>query len=271
MCEFCTRHGEGKIWYHNMENYSREVFSRVNTDRKFRKYLRDFRKRLSFLPFAAYWFKQRVPFLYDSLVYPVVTANLKKNHFGQVVPREDVHQILEKVSTIVRLPCVCRKVFTGKEYRYCLGVGMDMREYVEGLPDFSRLEVLGPGEAVEMIDNLEDQGMVHSVWTFSTPFIGAICNCDRQCMAYNVQVKMDIARSMWKGEYLAAIDPEACVNCGQCRRYCLFQAIQEDPTLQKFQVEPLRCYGCGICRNFCKKGAISLLGRVEAMGAQAPW
>ena len=27
MCEFCTKHGEGKKWYEIMENYSRELLN----------------------------------------------------------------------------------------------------------------------------------------------------------------------------------------------------------------------------------------------------
>lgn len=27
MCEFCTQHGEGKIWYLQMKNYAQELLS----------------------------------------------------------------------------------------------------------------------------------------------------------------------------------------------------------------------------------------------------
>ncbi len=271
MCEFCTRHGEGKKWYENMENYSKEVFSRVNSKDNLRKYLRGFRKRLSFLPYTAYRVKKLFPGLYDSLVYPRVTSHLKKTHFGQVVPLEDAFNIVERVHSIVRLPCVCRKVTRGKEYRYCLGVGMDLREYVQDVPDFQNFDLISREKAKKLLNYLEGEGMVHSIWTFGTPFIGAICNCDRDCMAYNVQVKFDIAKAMWKGEYVAQIDPFLCNGCRQCMKQCIFQGVEYDMREEKCRVNIQKCYGCGICRKVCKKEALNLQDRYQVMGSQAVW
>lgn len=271
MCEFCTKHGEGKIWYENMENYSREVFSRVNSKDNLKKFLRSFRKRLSFLPYAAYRAKRIFPGFYDSHVYPRVTSHLKKTHFGQVVPLEDAFNILDNVNSIVRLPCICRKVTRGKEFRYCLGVGMDMKEYVHDVPDFQKFDLITPKKAKQLIRYLEGEGMVHSVWTFGTPFIGAICNCDQDCMGYTVQVKYQIARAMWKGEYVAQIDPNLCTGCRQCMKQCHFQGIEYDGENKKCRVNESKCYGCGLCRNFCKKGGIEIRGRVQVMGSGAVW
>ena len=271
MCEFCTLHGEGGKWYDNMNNYSREVFSRVNSDKKFKKYLRGFRKRLSILPYTAFWFKERFPLIYNYLVYPAVTSNLKKNHFGQIVPLEDTQRILDRVNSIVRLPCVCRRVITGKEERYCLGVGMDIQEYVKDIPDFSKFEVLSREEAKIFLGALEGEGMIHSIWTFGTPFIGAICSCDKNCMAYNVQVKMNIARAMWKGEYVACIDPMSCNGCRSCLKHCLFNAVEFDLSNRKCRINPHKCYGCGICRTFCKKEAVTLKDRMKVLGPNPAW
>ncbi len=271
MCEFCIQHGEGKKWYENMNNYSREVFFQVNSEKKFKKYLRGFKKRLSFFPYTAYWFKKRIPSFYDYYVYPAVTSNLKKNHFGQIIPLEDTETILNRVNSIVRLPCICRKVTTGKELRYCLGVGMDMTEYVKDIPDFSSFDVISKEEAKKFVRSLEEKGMVHSIWTFGTPFIGAICNCDMNCMAYNVQVKMDIARAMWKGEYVACIDSMICNGCKLCFKYCLFSAMEFDLSNRKCKINTYNCYGCGICRTLCEKGAITLKDRLEVLGSDPVW
>lgn len=261
MCEFCTQHGDGKKWYENMENYTREVFSQVSSEEKLKKYLRGFRRRLSFWPFAAYWFKQRIPAIYDSLVYPRVTSSLKKHHFGQVIPLEDAENILENVGTIVQFPCVCRRVISRRELGYCLGVGMDMTEIVKDVPDFSNYQLLSTEEAVNLVRQLEGEGMMHSIWTFETPFIGGMCSCDRNCMAYNVQVRMKIGRAMWRAEYVAEIETESCSGCRRCEKSCLFEAVEYNRVEKKCSINMNNCYGCGICRTFCHKNAITLSDR----------
>ncbi len=266
MCEFCTQHGDGKKWYENMENYTREVFSQVSSEEKLKKYLRGFRRRLSFWPFAAYWFKQRIPAIYDSLVYPRVTSSLKKHHFGQVIPLEDAENILENVGTIVQFPCVCRRVISRRELGYCLGVGMDMTEIVKDVPDFSNYQLLSTEEAVNLVRQLEGEGMMHSIWTFETPFIGGMCSCDRDCMAYNVQVRMKIGRAMWRAEYVAEIETESCSGCRRCEKSCLFEAVEYNRVEKKCSINMNNCYGCGICRTFCHKNAITLSDRKYHFG-----
>ncbi len=38
MCEFCTKHGDGKVWYKNAANYSKDLVSDLNR----KKYINDF-------------------------------------------------------------------------------------------------------------------------------------------------------------------------------------------------------------------------------------
>ncbi len=53
------------------------------------------------------------------------------------------------------------------------------------------------------------------------------------------------------GGGLAAIDPERCISCGNCRALCQFEAISEN-----FVVDDIACEGCGICVDFCPGKAI---------------
>jgi len=48
----------------------------------------------------------------------------------------------------------------------------------------------------------------------------------------------------------ARIDAARCLQCGQCRGRCRFQAIRAD-----FQVDALACEGCGLCARICPTGA----------------
>jgi ferredoxin len=262
VCEFCVKHGEGKKWYENMRNYSEEVFHQVNSEDHLKEYLSHFYHSLTVEVQRAYAWKKRLPHSYRLLAYPLVTKPLKKTHFGQIVPIEDIEHLLDKFSTLVRLPCICRKASTGEEKRYCFGVGMDLTPIFRDVPDFRDFDRLSANEAKRFIRQLDDEGQTHSLWTFNTPFIAALCNCDRDCMAYRFEVKMQLGKVMWKGEYIAEIDYATCDGCRECLKRCYFSAIRYDRQNRKCSVRQENCYGCGICRAVCKHHAVRLVDRV---------
>ena len=54
----------------------------------------------------------------------------------------------------------------------------------------------------------------------------------------------------------AEINTELCIECGQCRQNCRFDAISID---KKYKVDPFACEGCGVCGYVCSAGAITLI------------
>jgi ferredoxin len=271
MCEFCTKHGEGKKWYENISHYTEEVFSQVNSLQKVKTFLGNLAHSMRTDVERANRWKKRLPRIYDLIAYPLVTRHLKKTHFGQIVPMEDIENILDNFSSVVRLSCVCRKVTLGKTTRYCFGIGMDLTPIFKDLPDFSDFDRLSVKEAKEFMRHLDTEGKTHSVWTFHTPFIGAICNCDRDCMAYRFQMRMKTAKAMWKGEYVAHVDPLKCTGCKKCIERCYFGAMGYDRMNVKCTVDLRNCYGCGVCRAGCKNSAITLLDRTAVSEVAHDW
>lgn len=271
MCEFCIKHGEGKKWYENMRNYSEEVFHQVNSEANIREYLAGFYHSLTVEVDQAYAWKKRFPRVYRLLAYPLVTRHMKKTHFGQIVPIEDIEPLLGKFSTIVRLPCICRKATTGEDKRYCFGIGMDLTPIFRDIPDFSEFDLMNAEEAKAYIRQLDIEGQTHSFWTFNTPFIAALCNCDRDCMAYRFQMTMQLGKIMWKGEYIADIDHSACDGCRECLKRCYFSAISYDRQNDKCTVRVERCYGCGICRAVCSHRAVRLVDRISILPKELAW
>ena len=273
MCEFCHKHGEGQKWYLRAEHYSEDLLS----DLRRRKFIADFFsltdpgppliERLGSL--------RIMPGFVRSAVVRHKVGRWKEMHYGQVLPLEDVERVFGVVSSVVRLPCICRHVNLGTEQRFCYGIslapkegemlkiirGIDM-DYLTG-PDTSGLEELTKEEALENFRQYEKEGLCHTIWTFVTPFIGGICNCDRSdCGAMQVTVTQGIPH-MFRAEYLAVVNPELCNGCRQCMRVCQFGAIGYSAANKKVFIDPLRCYGCGICRASCTKDAIQLHDRIS--------
>ena len=128
-------------------------------------------------------------------------------------------------------------------------------------PDTGGLEGLSREEALASFRELEKKALCHTVWTFVTPFIGSICNCDRSdCVAMRATLNLDHPM-MFPAEYVAEVDPECCNGCRQCMRVCQFGAMGYSIACEKVVIDPRRCYGCGICRSACARDAIFLTGR----------
>jgi Pyruvate/2-oxoacid:ferredoxin oxidoreductase delta subunit len=281
MCEFCHRHGEGKKWYLRAENYSEDLLSDIRR----RKFIEGFFSGPELLREELEKVEKldRAPALVRRAIIRAVSNRQKQVHYGQVVPIEDLERILGLVNSVVRLPCICRKITLGKEKRYCYGVsispgggelvriidGLD-KSYVKGA-DTSGFETLSKDEALQALREHEREGLCHTVWTFRTPFIGGICNCDRSdCVAMKTTVTHELP-VMFRAEYVAQVDPEKCSGCRQCMRVCQFGAMAYSAAQKKSVVDARRCYGCGICRSACSKEAVSLLDRASLPAVASLW
>ena len=258
MCEFCAEHGEGRVWYLAMQHYGQELLSQDHRRKHITAFFKDFENQVAH-SLSRLDAIQALPFVPD-IVGRVATARQKKSHFGQVVPIEDVDTLLDQINSFVRLPCVCRSLTTGRrEVRYCYGLGIDPAGIIDQFPDYGEnLERLSREEARAAIHKLDKEGLVHSVWTFGTPFIGGLCNCDRDCMAYRMQVGTGMMQVFFPAEYVANVDWDQCTGCKLCRSQCPFGAVRYTATQDKCQIDPNLCYGCGICRAVCKREAITI-------------
>ncbi len=281
MCEFCTQHGEGKKWYLQAKHYGEDLLSDVRR----RRLITDFfghpeqpdrdSKQLDKL--------RKAPAFIQQAIRKQGVRRMKKVHFGQVVPLEEVEQIFGFVNSIVRLPCICRHNTVGREARYCYGVSMGpgggvFADLVKGLdnsfvrgPDTSFFEELTSEEALQAFADHEKEGLCHTVWTFVTPFIGGVCNCDRSdCLAMRATVVNDF-KLMFRAEYVAEVNPDSCSGCRSCMRVCQFGALAYSAANKKAFVDQTACYGCGVCRAACQKNAIGLKPRAEAPVAASLW
>ncbi len=227
---------------------------------------------------------QRLPSFVRAAVVPFIVNRQKKVHYGQVVPIEDVERIFSFVNYVVRLPCICRQNTVGSEQRYCFGVGVAppgesqlgriIREidasYLTG-PETTGIEVLSKEEALAALRKLERQGLCHTLWTFITPFIAGLCNCDRSdCLAMRATVTYGVP-VMFRAEYVAGVNPDSCNGCRQCMRVCQFGAMGYGAAREKVVIDPRRCYGCGVCRASCTKDAIVLSERSAVPLAASVW
>jgi ferredoxin len=269
VCEFCVRHGDGRRWYLNAANYAEELLEDASRAR----YVEDFVPGIQ--GHAARWLRiaDRANRLLPGLtrrVGAIQSKRMQRVHFGQVVPLEDVEAILGIAGQVVRLPCVCRTVLQRREVAACylvaaspdrLGFAELLGRRDEGAPFVAGMERVGAGTALAEMAALERKGAIHTVWTFMTPFIGGVCNCDPGgCLAMNFT-----RRGMplyFPGETKAAVDAAACTGCRACLGVCHFAALSL--ANGRVAVDASRCHGCGICRSRCPAGALRLVSTAAA-------
>jgi len=281
MCDFCHQHGEGKKWYLNARNYSEDLLSDLSR----RKFVERFFCSPGHIAKGEKALRKldKVPSFLTRGIRRKITARQQVNHFGQVVPLEDIERILGFTTSIVRLACVCRHVAFGAEHRYCYGISLAPQggelinllmsidpAYLIG-PQTGGLEYLPKEEALAHMRECEEEGLCHTVWSFVTPFIGGLCNCSLPgCMAMKTTLTHRTP-IMFRAEYVAAVDEDECAGCGQCAKICPFDAFLPQKRKAKARVDRSKCYGCGVCRITCVKNAIALVDRAAVPEAASLW
>ncbi len=280
MCEFCLKHGEGKKWYLQARNYSADLASDIER-RKLLKQMYEDPHAVSQAVEKAEALQKYPKFVREWFVY-LITRTQKKRHYGQVVPIEDIEKIFQLTNSIVRVACYCRYDTLGKEKRYCYGISLspetglaqifgEVVEGFEGGPYASGAETLTREEALEAFRKHEREGLCHTIWTFGTPFIGGVCNCDRSdCWAMRFTLSRNMPM-MFRAEYVGQIDPAICNGCRECMRQCQFGALTWSASNKKAVIDQRWCYGCGVCRAVCKEKAITLLDRSQVPAAANLW
>lgn len=269
MCEFCTKHGEGKIWYKNAANYAYDLLSDIRRRHYIENFLTStFKEGFQTLGRleAIYKKKGKLP----EAVTAAVVSKAKAEHFGQVLPIEEIGEVVRRARTVVRMPCACRWNIGKKEERCCYAIsygpeawynGIDMSYF--GTASDEGLESLSADQAMKQMTEMEEQGAVHTIWTMMTPFIGAICNCSpEECLAMMTLSRTGV-ETMARAEQVARIDETLCTGCGRCETQCHFHAIAGETRGGRplAHIDSHKCFGCGLCRRVCSTKAITLFLR----------
>jgi len=279
MCQFCAKHGDGKKWYLQAENYAYDLTSDLKRRGFLVEFVRDFGEQMSGADDGLRKL-QSLPEPARGGALKLISRRWQRKHFGQPVPLEECEKIFDITTSIVRIPCVCRNAAGTPDEAYCLAIttqpsgevlGEAFADYELG-PDTAAFQELTKEEALALLRHCEEQGMMHSVWTFGTPFIAGMCNCRLQdgCMAMRMTLQEGL-KLMWKGEYVASADADLCIGCGQCAEVCPFDAIEVDAADKKATVALDLCYGCGTCRSACPVEALTLAPRGEVPEVATDW
>ena len=160
-------------------------------------------------------------------VMPVMSA-IENN--SKTASYDEVRTLVEKAFAISVGPCSCRRS------RRLIGEGCghleeDMCMYLnDNALNYSRLgshRLITKEEAYEILKRAEDNGLVHEInQTPGFEDATAICNCcGCSCYALRIANMFRSAKSI-QSNFLAKVDKNKCVACGQCVENCQTNALK---------------------------------------------
>jgi len=192
----------------------------------------------------------------------VIPVNRRIDLTATVLPYDDLRAELERCRSFRVADCICRteRALLGSPCSHptetCMTFARSASAY-EGLPEWGR--PISQQEALDLLDRVEEEGLVHCTYNFQEqPFF--VCNCCSCCCGFLRGVNdFGAPHLLARSNYLAAVDADACVQCGDCIERCPMGAIGEGDST--FEVTAERCIGCGVCAVACPSEAISLVPR----------
>ncbi len=205
----------------------------------------------------AMWFLQtKIPL---HRILPAIKA-LPKN--ARLEPWEDVREIVKTASTLAVVACSCRArkmsvqeecKFAGVEYCIQFGRGAEYAIKRKSGRELSK------EEALNIIYDAEEKGLVHQAWNSQSMEGNPLCNCCPDCCVdwenfkrYKIPTSGRWLRSRWN----AYVDERQCNGCALCPSACGFNAIIMKGN--KAVIDEEKCFGCGVCVLKCKPQAITM-------------
>ncbi len=183
-----------------------------------------------------------------------------------VLPYEDLRRRVAEARSFVVRDCICRKErgIAGEPCPHPLETCLQLSCQEGAFDRFTYAgRVIERREALEILDQTEEAGLVHSTYNFREDPV-FVCNCCSCCCGFlrgvrDFEAPFVLARS----NFVASVNTERCAACGRCSAdRCPMGAIRLDG--KAAQVVAERCIGCGVCTSICKREALSLVRRPTA-------
>ena len=174
-----------------------------------------------------------------------------------IEPYESITTLIEGAKSWSVRDCICKKekALLGKKCDKPMEVCMAFAPVEHAFDNDNTCRAITKDEAYKILKKSEEAGLVHMTSNFKSGHF-YICNCCKCCcgpLSKYIAISKNAAA---KSNYIAVVDKELCISCGQCEERCQAGAIRiEDHAVIK------DCIGCGLCISSCPVDAIKLVRR----------
>ncbi|MDP2953605.1 MAG: 4Fe-4S dicluster domain-containing protein [Chloroflexota bacterium] len=178
-----------------------------------------------------------------------------------VLPCEDIRAVLKEASVISVVPCPCRR-----QTRHC-EKSVNNCIQIDRAAEYAIKRGTGPNlsykEAMAIVDQCEEEGLVYRVPNRRTNLANICTCCGDDCIAFLAYKKIGrLHDGDAPSRFEAQNTQELCDGCQDCIERCEYDAITmvKVPGFKKMkaQVDPAKCFGCGACVVKCEPQALKL-------------
>ncbi len=187
-----------------------------------------------------------------------IEQSLKPLQF--TVPYDNLRDVIKNTDEIITVAnCICRESYDidkrpcshTKLRETCINIGEMGQRYL----DIGIGREISKQEAIEIIEQAEEDGLVLQSMNAQTPLVICAC-CGDCCGTLSILKALPRPRDFSSSNYICSINVEKCTKCGMCIESCHMDALK----FKKGQIflKEARCIGCGVCVSKCKSSALSL-------------
>ena len=178
----------------------------------------------------------------ENAMFRVIPRWKSIENIPEVMPCEDIRQILKAQDILVLVHCGCKRSYRTRECgipdESCITVGRTAQYNLSrGVGRRITYE-----EALQVIEKYDKYPVVNL--SVNQKDIGQlVCNCHWCCC-----IAMKPAQ---RSRYIAEVDPTDCLNCKTCINQCQYGAAQikyhTEIGEERAYIDPEICRGCGCC------------------------
>ncbi len=198
------------------------------------------------------------PWLKEKKVrYPtkVIPVGQSVSSMQQVVPLPRVEDLIMAADPIGVTDCVCRAEYQNCDnpVRVCLVFNSSAEKKIRT----GKADSLSKQEALEIIKDADEKGLIHLTYYKPGQEICSLCSCcSCCCVGFRLMKKHNITWFTVKSDYIARDEADRCTSCFECVDRCYYDARKQVDG--KMVYEPDQCYGCGLCVSSCPEDVIQL-------------
>jgi len=216
------------------------------------------------------WEPRRMPLLakLPAPLLRIVPAYKAIKDIPGVLPYEDMRALIDTATLISVVSCSCRKrkesfgdPCTRSHDMNCMQFNRSA-QYAEGR---GHGQMLSKEEALRLIEQTEDDGLVHQWPNSAIMTTNTLCNCcDDCCMNLLPMREYGVPWTSYyaKSRFEAQNDLETCTGCQDCIERCQFDALTMEKVAGhkklKAIVEAEKCMGCGVCVLVCEPASLKM-------------
>ncbi|HIE17951.1 MAG TPA: hypothetical protein EYP71_07135 [Dehalococcoidia bacterium] len=178
-----------------------------------------------------------------------------------VLPVDVITEMVRKDGDLIGVgECFCRKTkqVLGEGCGHPVETCFVFNEMAQTLIEHGFARKIDYDEAVQILRNCEDRGLVHNVDNCEGQ-IQSLCNCCSCCCLLLKSASRGETYAEAPSRYVVDFDPERCRGCQVCISRCPLglRSVVEG----KVVVNEERCIGCGLCAATCPSGASKMVPR----------